>query len=150
MHQEQPVDLAVRTLEHHLHRADQVLHVRLIAQPCVFARTGFGRRRKNAVPLPPMRHIDIFAPLACHSRIAVSAPLKMLMFNEPAMARGAGHVPYKGLDGAVRQMGMTVMAHNGAVLGRIRQQRLSKRGQKFRRLLGLNRYKFNEINVPKI
>jgi hypothetical protein len=59
-------------------------------------------------------------------------------------------VPYKGLEGAVSQMGMTVMAHNGAVLVRIRQQRVSKRGQKFRRLLGLNRYKFNEINVPKI
>jgi hypothetical protein len=33
-----------------------------------------------------------------------------------------------------------VMAHNGAVLVRVGQQRLSKRGQKFRRLLGLKRY----------
>jgi hypothetical protein len=85
--------------------------------------------------------------LACasgYSRPVVESHIATLM------ARGAGHVPYKGLDGAVRQMGMTVMAHNGAVLVRIRQQRLSKRGQKFRRLLGLNRYKFNEINVPKI
>jgi hypothetical protein len=85
--------------------------------------------------------------LACasgYSRPVVESHIATLM------ARGAGHVPYKGLDGAVRQMGMTVMAHNGAVLVRIRQQRLSKRGQKFRRLLGLNRYKFNEINIPKI
>jgi hypothetical protein len=85
--------------------------------------------------------------LACasgHSRPVVESHIATLM------ARGAGHVRYKGLDGAVIQMGMTVMAHNGAVLVRIRQQRLSKRGQKFRRLLGLNRYKFNEINAPKI
>jgi len=39
-----------------------------------------------------------------------------------------------------------VMAYNGAVLVRIRQQRLSKRGQKFRRLLGLKQYKINQIN----
>jgi hypothetical protein len=30
-----------------------------------------------------------------------------------------------------------VMAHNGAVIVRIRQQQLSKRAQKFRRLLGV-------------
>jgi hypothetical protein len=59
------------------------------------------------------------------------------------MSRGAGEVRYKGLEGAVVQMGMTVMAHNGAVLVRIRQQRLSKRGQKFRRLLGLRRHNIN-------
>jgi hypothetical protein len=84
--------------------------------------------------------------LACasgYSRPVVESHIATLM------ARGAGHVPYKGLEGAVRQMGMTVMAHNGAVLVRIRQQRLSKRGQKFRRLLGWNQYKFNEINIPK-
>jgi Transposase DDE domain len=62
------------------------------------------------------------------------------------MSRGAAHVRYKGLQGAVVQMGMTVMAHNGAVLVRIQQQRLSKRGQKFRRLLGLKQYKSNKIN----
>ena len=62
------------------------------------------------------------------------------------MSRGAAHVRYKGLEGAIVQMGMTVMAHNGAVLVRIQQQRLSKRGQKFRRLLGLKRHKSNKIN----
>jgi hypothetical protein len=35
------------------------------------------------------------------------------------------------------------MAHNGAVLVRIRQHRLSKRGQKFRRLLGLKSHNVN-------
>jgi hypothetical protein len=65
------------------------------------------------------------------------------------LTRGAGQVRYKGLEGAVLQQGMTVMAHNGAVLGRIRQQQLSKRGQKFRRLLGLKSPKGNKINSSK-
>lgn len=63
--------------------------------------------------------------------------------------RGAGQGRYKGLLGAVLQQGMTVMAHNGATLVRIRQQQLSKRAQKFRRLLGLRRRKINEIKNPK-
>jgi len=45
------------------------------------------------------------------------------------MSRGAAHVLYTGLQGTGVQMGMTVMAHNGAVWVRIQQQRLSKRGQ---------------------
>jgi hypothetical protein len=64
-------------------------------------------------------------------------------------SRGAGQVRDKGLQGAVVQQGMTVMAHNSATLVRIRQQRLSKRAQKFRRLLGLRHRKINEINSPK-
>lgn len=81
--------------------------------------------------------------LACasgYSRPVVESHIATLM------SRGAAHVRYKGLEGAVVQMGMTVMAHNGAVLVRIRQQRLSKRGQKFRRLLGLKRYNSTKIN----
>jgi hypothetical protein len=65
------------------------------------------------------------------------------------LSRGAGQVRYKGHPGAVRQQGMTVMAHNGATLVRIRQQHLSKRAQKFRRLLGLRHRKTKEINNPK-
>jgi hypothetical protein len=65
------------------------------------------------------------------------------------MARGADQLRYKGLEGAVIQMGMTVMAHNGAVLVRIHQERLSKRGQKFRRLLGLKRHNIMQINNQK-
>ena len=55
------------------------------------------------------------------------------------VARGAGQVRYTGLAGAVVQQGMTVMAHNGATLARLPQQRLSKRAQKLRRLLRLKR-----------
>jgi len=65
------------------------------------------------------------------------------------LSRGAGQVRYKGHPGAVLQQGMTVMAHNGATLVRIHQQQLSKRAQKFRRLLGLRHRKINEINNPK-
>jgi hypothetical protein len=81
--------------------------------------------------------------LACasgYSRPVVESHIATLM------AHGAGTVRYKGLEGAVVQMGMTVMAHNGAVLVRIRQQRISKRGQKFRRLLGLRHHNVNQIN----
>ena len=63
--------------------------------------------------------------------------------------RGAGQVRYKGLAGAVVQQGMTVMAHNGAVVVRIRQQQLSKRARKFRRLLGLKPPKVNKISELK-
>jgi hypothetical protein len=66
------------------------------------------------------------------------------------LARGAGQIRYKGPQGAVVQLGMTVMAHNAAALVRIRQQRLSKRAQKFRRLLGLRCRNANQISAPKI
>jgi hypothetical protein len=81
--------------------------------------------------------------LACasgYSRPVVESHIASLL------SRGAGQVRYKGLAGAVVQQGMTVMAHNGAVLVRIRHKRLSKRAQKFRRLLGLKSPKVNEIN----
>jgi len=66
------------------------------------------------------------------------------------LARGAGQIRYKGPQGAVVQLGMAVMAHNGAVLVRIRQQRLSKRAQKFRRLLGLRCRNTKQINTSEI
>jgi hypothetical protein len=84
--------------------------------------------------------------LACacgYSRPVVESHIASLL------SRGAGQVRYKGHPGAVVQLGMITMAHNGAVVVRIRQQRLSKRAQKFRRLLGLRRRKINEINNPK-
>ena len=84
--------------------------------------------------------------LACasgYSRPVVEGHIATLM------ARGADQVRYKGLEGAVLQMGMIVMAHNGAVLVRVSQQRLSKRGQKFRRWLGLKRHNINQINGHK-
>jgi len=84
--------------------------------------------------------------LACasgYSRPVVEGHMATLM------ARGAAQGRYKGLQGAVIQMGMLVMAHNGAVLVRVGQQRLSKRGQKFRRWLGLKRHNVNQINSRK-
>jgi hypothetical protein len=84
--------------------------------------------------------------LACtagYSRPVVESHIASLL------SRGAGQVRYKGLQGAVVQQGMTVMAHNGATLMRIRQQHLSKRAQKFRRLLGLRHRNVTQINAPK-
>lgn len=84
--------------------------------------------------------------LACacgYSRPVVESHIASLL------SRSADQVRYKGLEGAVVQLGMTVMAHNGAAMVRIRQQRLSKRAQKFRRLLGLRRRNVNQINDPK-
>jgi len=84
--------------------------------------------------------------LACacgYSRPVVESHIARLL------ARGAGPVRYKGLQGAVIQQGMTVLAHNGATLIRLHQQQLSKRAQKFRRLLGLRHRKINTINDPK-
>lgn len=84
--------------------------------------------------------------LACasgYSRPVVEGHMATLM------ARGAAQGRYKGLEGAVIHMGMTVMAHNGAVLVRVAQQRLSKRGQKFRQWLGLKRHNINQINGHK-
>ena len=66
------------------------------------------------------------------------------------LARGAGQMRYKGPQGAVVQLGMTVMTHNAAALVRIRQQRLSKRAQKFRRLRGLRYRNVNQISDPRI
>jgi hypothetical protein len=84
--------------------------------------------------------------LACacgYSRPVIESHIACLL------SRGAGQIRYKGPQGAVVQLGMTVMAHNGAALVRIRQQRLSKRAQKFRRLLGLRGHNINQINDPK-
>ncbi len=84
--------------------------------------------------------------LACatgYSRPVVESHIASLL------ARGAGQVRYQGLAGAVRQQGMTVLAHNGAVVVRIRRHQLSQRAQKFRRLLGLKPPKSNTISHLK-
>ena len=70
-------------------------------------------------------------------------------FIENLLCRGAAHIRYKGHRGAMVQMGMTIMAHNAATLVRIQQNRLSKRAQKLRRLLGLKSSNFNQCNVSK-
>jgi hypothetical protein len=84
--------------------------------------------------------------LACacgYSRPVVESHIATLL------SRGAGQLRYKGPHGAALQLGMTVMASNSAALVRIRQQRLSKRAQKFRRLLGLKQRNINQINNSK-
>jgi hypothetical protein len=84
--------------------------------------------------------------LACatgSSRPGVESPIASLL------ARGAGQGRDQGLEGAGRPQGMTVLAQNGAVIVRIRQQQWSKRAQKFRRLLGLKSPKINESTHPK-
>lgn len=68
-------------------------------------------------------------------------------FIENLLGRGVGQITYQGHHGAERHMGMTVMAYNAATLVRIQQNRLSKRAQKLRRLLGLKRHNINEFNV---
>jgi hypothetical protein len=84
--------------------------------------------------------------LACacgYSRPVVESHIASLL------ARGAGRLRYKGSQGAVIQLGMTVIAHNSAALMRIRQQRLSKRAQRFRRLLRLRPRNANQFNESK-
>lgn len=84
--------------------------------------------------------------LACacgYSRPVVESHIACLL------SRGAGQIRYKGPLGAVVQLGMTVMAHNAAALVRIRQQRLSRRAQKFRRLLGMRIRNINQFNETK-
>lgn len=84
--------------------------------------------------------------LACaggYSRPVVESIIASLL------CRGAARITYKGHRGAIVQIGMAVMAHNAATVRRIHQDRLSKRAQKFRRLLRLKRHNVNEFNVPK-
>ena len=84
--------------------------------------------------------------LACacgYSRPVVESHIASLL------SRGAGQIRDKGPQGAVVQIGMTAMAYNGAALVRIRQQRLSKRAQKCRRLLRLRYRNVNQFNEPK-
>jgi hypothetical protein len=65
------------------------------------------------------------------------------------LGRGAACLTYKGHRGATVQMGMIVMAHNAATVTRISQGRLSKRAQKLRRLLRLQRHNINQFNASK-
>jgi hypothetical protein len=65
------------------------------------------------------------------------------------LCRGAARISYKGHRGAIIHTGMAVMAHNAATLVRIHQQRLSKRAQKFRRLLRLKHHNVNQFKGSK-
>ena len=87
---------------------------------------------------------QVHLAFACgYSRPVVESHIASLL------ARGAGQIRYKGLQGAVVQLEMTVIAHNGAAMVRIRRRQLSKRARKFRRLLGLRHRNINQINNSK-
>ena len=62
------------------------------------------------------------------------------------LCRGVGHLRYRGPHGARVQLGMTVMAHNGAALVRVSQQQLSDRAKTFRQKLRLRTPKVKKIN----
>lgn len=63
--------------------------------------------------------------------------------------RGATRIKYQGHRGAIIQTGMAILSFNAATLMRIRQNRLSKRAQRFRRLFRLKPPNFNENNTAK-
>ncbi len=80
--------------------------------------------------------------LACacgYSRPVVESHIATLQ------SRGAHHLRYRGPHGARVQLGMTVMAHNGAALARLSQQPLSERAQTFRQKLRLRKPKAKKI-----
>ena len=62
------------------------------------------------------------------------------------LSRGAGHLRYRGPHGARVQLGMTVMAHNGAALVRVSHQQFSDRAKIFRQKLRLRNPKTKKIN----
>ena len=68
---------------------------------------------------------------------------------EGLLCRGGGQIKYKGHRGAIIQTGMTIMASNAAALVRIRQNRLTKRAQKFRRLFRLDSPNLKTANTLK-
>lgn len=82
--------------------------------------------------------------LACangYSRPVVESHIATLL------SRGAGHLRYRGSHGAHVQLGMTVMAHNGAALVRVDQQQLSERAKTLRQKLRLRNPKTKKINA---
>lgn len=62
------------------------------------------------------------------------------------LSRGAGRLRYRGSQGARVQLAMAVMAHNGAALVRVSEQRLSERAKTLRQKLRLRLPKTNKIN----
>ena len=103
------------------------------------------RRMLPEAGLPHQRtpHPVQLACAAGYSRPVVESLIASLL------GRGAARITYKGQRGAIVQIGMAVMAHHAATVRRIHQDRLSKRAQKFRRLLRLKRHKANEFKDSK-
>lgn len=66
------------------------------------------------------------------------------------LCRGAAHSRDQGHRGATVPMGVTVMAHNAATLGRMQRNQWAKRASKLRRLLALlMSRKVHQCNVSK-
>lgn len=66
------------------------------------------------------------------------------------ICRGAAQIKYKGHRGATIQIGMAILASNAATLVRIKQERLTKTAQKFRRLFRLNASNSSKNNTPNV
>ncbi len=66
------------------------------------------------------------------------------------ICRGATQIKYKGHRGATLQIGMAIVAGNAATLVRIKQKRLTKRAQKFRRLFRLKPPNSSKNNIPNV
>ena len=66
------------------------------------------------------------------------------------ICRGATQIKYKGHRGATLQIGMAIVADNAATLVRIKQDRLTKRAQKFRRLFRLKSPNSIKNNIPNV
>ncbi len=64
------------------------------------------------------------------------------------ICRGATQIKYKGHRGATIQVGMAILAGNAATLVRIKQDRITKRAQKLRRLFHLKSAKSSKNNDP--
>lgn len=64
------------------------------------------------------------------------------------ICRGATQIKYKGHIGATIQIGMAILAANAATLVRIKQDRLTKRAKKCRRLFRLKNANSNKNNYP--
>lgn len=66
------------------------------------------------------------------------------------ICRGATQIKYKGHRGAILQIGMAIVAGNAASLVRIKQNRRTKRAQKFRRLFRLKPPNSCKNNIPNV
>jgi len=84
------------------------------------------------------------AYICAHSRPFVEGLITTLI------CRGATTIKYKGHRGAHIQIGMAILAANAATLVRIKQDQISKRAKKCRKLFRLKPSNSNENNEPNV
>jgi hypothetical protein len=100
---------------------------------------------QNAPGLEKQSQTQIEIAYACgYSRPFVEGIITTLI------SRGATQIKYKGHRGATIQIGMAILASNAATLVRIKQEQLTKRAQKFRRLFRLKNANSNKNNKPNV